>query len=137
MDNYDYDAIDCLEGCCLQNDGEVYETNEDGQYHNPEISGLLPSDYDRAFKNADKEQIVVIKDTDDEIMYVLKITNYDRKFDDSLYETREIYEENCLETMWEDGNGEQVGISIEDFVLQRIEEAGYEYEFTGFETFVI
>lgn len=83
------------------------------------------------------EQIVIIQSTSGDIIFTLKIKNYNHGFEYAIYKTREIYYENLLETMGENEDGEQVGISFEDFILQRIEEAGYEYEFTGFETFEV
>ena len=78
-------------------------------------------------------QIVVIRYADDEtnsdIMYVLNVKNYNHKFEGVLSDIRNTFNENALDAI--------EGIEIEDFVLREIESAGYEYEFTGFEEFVV
>ena len=71
----------------------------------------------------EKRQVVVIEDKDVcEIYFVLVVSNYDYDFDKAVESARGKYDESESNEL------------LEDFILEAITEAGYEYEFTGFET---
>ena len=77
-------------------------------------------------------QIVVIRDPQDihidDILFVLAVTNYDDDFEKAVRVGQ--YDFNQ-----QDGEDDVLRrSSLEDCILAAIENAGYDYEFTGFET---
>ncbi len=73
--------------------------------------------------DGERKHCVIKSKEDDEVLFILEVKNYDRDFELSLREVRDKY--------YESDNGSL----LDDFVLEALEEAGYEYEFTGFEEF--
>jgi hypothetical protein len=71
-----------------------------------------------------KRRTVIITDLYDtgEILLVLKVDNYNSAFRLEVKAAREAYEEN--------DNEEKV---LEDYILEAIQNAGYEYTHVGFE----
>ena len=93
---------------------------EQGHYYD-ELLGAVAK-YE-SYDEQQQSQIVVIKNKEDgdEIFFVLEVTNYDYDFEDSIKEARGKYYES------------ETGNLLEDYILEAIENAGYDYEFTGFE----
>lgn len=72
-----------------------------------------------------ENKIVVIKTNEDEILFVLEVTNWDENFEEALKPAKDKY--------YASENGDL----LEDYILEAIENAGYNYEFTGFEVATI